>query len=108
MLTTGVVVCSSAGNVRQWILITLCCFLGAAVTLFLMTYLKLVDKDPDTLRSEKFLLRKLEIEHTLIGDNVVGLKEIPNGSLDTPRLTTNTSADSLDMPRLTSDSEEEE
>ncbi len=47
--------------------------LALAFVLYLYAYLFFMFKDPDALRSERYSLRRMEIEKGLIGDNVSGL-----------------------------------
>ena len=65
----------------DWLL-TMCgvCFLGA-ILLYAVSYIYCLFKDRDALRSEKYSLHKMAIEHGIFGDNIAGMTEItvPSG-----------------------------
>ena len=54
--------------------------LGGLVAVFALVYLGMTiyfaARDPDALRSERYSIRKMEIERGMIGDNVAGLREL--------------------------------
>lgn len=59
----------------QWLLIVAACILVASILLYEGAYVFCLLKDRDALRSEKYSLNKLAIEHRLIGDSKTGLFE---------------------------------
>lgn len=62
-------------------LVTLCgiCFVGA-ILLYAGSYLYCLFRDRDALRSEKYSLHKMAIEHGIYGDSASGITEIPGNS----------------------------
>jgi membrane protein YdbS with pleckstrin-like domain len=57
-------------------------FLGTSVV-YLFSYLYCLFYNPDALRSEKYSLQKMAIEHNLLGDNVTGMFEAKQESAQT-------------------------
>lgn len=75
LLLTGVVAVA-IGKAPEWLLVLLASLLVGCILLYGVAYVYcLMLKDPDLLRSEKYSLQKMAIEHGLIGDNHVGLFE---------------------------------
>ena len=64
-------------NAPVWILVVLAVLLVSAVLLFMGMYVFFAVRSPDLLRSEKFTLSKMAIEHTLKGDNLAGFLDMP-------------------------------
>lgn len=62
----------------NWILILLSTLLGILFFTYIGSYIFLLFRDRDALRSENFTLSKMAIERGLVGDNITGLIE-PNG-----------------------------
>lgn len=56
----------------NWLIVTLVCFVGLAVAVYLGAYLYLLIRNPDALRSERFTLEKMAIEKGVVGDHLVG------------------------------------
>jgi len=56
-----------------WLLIGLAGAAGLMLTVYVGGYIYFVIKDPDALRSEKYKLQKLALEHGLYGDSAIGL-----------------------------------
>ena len=65
-----------------WVLIVLMIGFGVIVGVFVWAFIFFSYRSPDYLRSEKYTLTKLAIEHSQKGDNLVGLI----GSNEYPRL----------------------
>jgi hypothetical protein len=61
----------------EWLL-TVCgiCFLGV-ILLYAASYIYCLFNDRDALRSEKYSLHKMAIEHGVYGDNTAGIIETP-------------------------------
>lgn len=57
----------------HWLLILFACLPPATVVLYIGAYIYCLLMDRDALRSEKYSLHKMAIEHNLIGDSTVGL-----------------------------------
>ena len=74
LLLSGIPVALFAGS-PKWLLIVLASCLGIMFLTFIGSYLFLLAKDRDALRSEQFSLSKMAMEKGLIGDNVTGLIE---------------------------------
>ena len=51
-------------NAATWLIIVLAIFSGLAMSIYLIAYLYLLFKDRDSLRSENYSLRKLQIQAT--------------------------------------------
>jgi hypothetical protein len=56
----------------NWLLIILATLLVAIIVLYGLSYGFCLLRDRDALRSEKYSLHKMAIEHRLIGDNLAG------------------------------------
>lgn len=69
-----------------WIIIIFAILTVLVVIIFLIVYIYFMLKNPECLRTEKYLLRKTEIEKGYFGDNVTGQIERdtinPTGMLD--------------------------
>ncbi len=59
----------------EWLLIALVVILILCVILYGCAYVFCLLKDPDALRSEKYVLHKMAIEHGVYGDSRIGLIE---------------------------------
>lgn len=59
----------------KWVLIAIVGCLIALLGLYIAGYVYFAIRDPDALRSEKYKLHKLAIEHGLYGDSTTGLIE---------------------------------
>ena len=55
-----------------WLLITVCVAAMVCVAVFVYSYLFLLRKNPDALRSETYSLHKIAIEKGMIGDSIQG------------------------------------
>ena len=60
-----------------WLLVTLVAFVGVLLLALLGAFFYFAARQPDALRSEKFLIRKMEIEQSSIGDSERGLLADP-------------------------------
>ena len=88
LLASWIVLLSQDGP--PWAAVALFVLLCVAVVLFCFAYICLMFRNPDALRSERYVIRKMEIEKCLIGDNLsgrfpdtdlAGLKQLPASSL---------------------------
>lgn len=59
-----------------WLSKTLAIFAGFAVLLYFFAYIYFMLTDPEYLRTEKFVLRKKEIEKGYFGDNITGVIDL--------------------------------
>ena len=59
-------------NAPLWLSVSLFCMLVGSILLFGVAYIYFMLKNPDALRSEKFNITKVAIEHGLIGDDMLG------------------------------------
>lgn len=62
----------------NWATISIMVALCLSVFMYLAAYIFFMIRSPDALRSEKFTLSKLAIEHSAKGDNLSGLIEPGN------------------------------
>lgn len=60
----------------SWAIVVEVVLIALLVTAYLGAYCYFAINDPDALRSEKYKLQKLAIEHGLFGDSLSGLREI--------------------------------
>lgn len=74
-LLLGAISITAWKNIDSWILIALMIFFGILFITYIGSYIFLLFKDRDALRSESYSLSKMAIEHGLIGDNLTGLME---------------------------------
>jgi len=70
---SGLVAVLRVGGAPTWLLVSLCIPIGLTLALFLFTFLYLLFKNPDALRSEHYELSKIALEKGYIGDNITGL-----------------------------------
>ena len=61
-----------------WLLISLAVALGVILSVYIGHYTYFAVTDPDALRSEKYKLQKMAIEHGLLGDSQIGLQRADN------------------------------
>ena len=66
-----------------WLLVTLAGAAGVMLLAYLCSYGFFAIKDPDALRSEKYILHKMAIEHGLIGNSQIGLHKVDDLPPDT-------------------------
>jgi len=57
----------------EWLLICVAICMLFAVALYVGAYVFCLIKDRDALRSEKYSLQKMAIEHGILGDNMTGI-----------------------------------
>ena len=69
-LTVGMTV-----GAPKWLLISLAGALGIMLLAYVVSYVFFAIKAPDALRSEKYMLHKMAIEHGLLGDSQTGLRK---------------------------------
>jgi hypothetical protein len=61
-----------AAKSEQWVIVTLIVLLVIIVILYLGAYSYCLIRNPDALRSERYSLQKMAIEHGLLGDSTSG------------------------------------
>lgn len=66
---------TSFTSAPNWAIQIISALLILVVVLYLIFFCYFAIKNPDQLRSEKYSIRKMELERGLIGDNIFGLKE---------------------------------
>jgi hypothetical protein len=71
----GVLICSLVWNgaAPQWLLVFVSVLFAMCIGVLVITYVCFAFKNPELLRSEKFLIRKMEIEQSSIGDSIKGV-----------------------------------
>ena len=69
---------TSLSNAPDWTAQVVSVLLVIVVIMYLFFYCYFAFKSPDQLRSEKYTIRKMEIERGLVGDDTVGLTETSN------------------------------
>jgi hypothetical protein len=62
----------------EWLLALLAIFLTISIGLYLFAYLYCLFRDRDALRSERYSLHKMAIEHGIYGDSTSGIIDPPN------------------------------
>jgi len=73
------ILASSYLKVDNWITIMFAIAFCCILSLYLFAYIYFMKTDSDALRSEKYSLKKMEIQKTMIGDSDTGLYEVdPN------------------------------
>ena len=55
--------------------------LSIGVLIYFFSYIKCLFSNPENLRSEKFHIRKMELEHGFYGDDQTGVIDIPPNTL---------------------------
>jgi|GEM_PF-2842538 hypothetical protein len=76
LLLTATIFASRFG-LDKWLVVMLAVLDCIAVIIFFVAYIYFGCKDPDLLRSEKFSIQKMAIQHGLIGDDLSGFFKIP-------------------------------
>ncbi len=71
------VAASMSGKAPMWVLIILGSMSAAALVVALVVYCCFAARNPDLLRSEKYLIRRMEIQQGAIGDSDRGVVELP-------------------------------
>jgi hypothetical protein len=74
----------------DWLLIVMACLLVGTILLYGFSYSFCLFNDRDALRSEKYSLQKLAIEHGLLGDSSTGLFEPTSTPRDIEQLPSGT------------------
>ena len=65
-----------------WITLVCVSVFGLGAVMFLAAYTYFALKNPDALRSEKYVLGKMAMEKSLMGDNLAGLTTAAPGEID--------------------------
>jgi hypothetical protein len=86
------IILASAYATDKWIVVMLGILLGIAVLLFLAAFVYFACKNPELLRSEKYVIQKMAIEQGLIGDDLSGYVKIDPKS---QKLITGSSSESV-------------
>jgi|SRR5580700_1689692 hypothetical protein len=60
----------------EWLLIIFAAMLVGSMFLYCASYVFCLINDRDALRSERYSLNKLAIEHGIYGDSVIGMKAV--------------------------------
>jgi hypothetical protein len=76
LLLTGLVLAITA-KAAGWVVAGLMGAVGAGVVLYMGAYVFCLFSDRDALRSERYTLQKMAIEHGLYGDSRIGLQDAP-------------------------------
>ena len=76
LLLTATIFASRFG-MDKWLVVMLAVLDCLAIILYFAAYIFFGHKDPDLLRSEKFTIQKMAIQHGLIGDDISGMFKIP-------------------------------
>jgi hypothetical protein len=67
---------------KPWAVVSLLCIAGLCAVATIAVYCYYAVKRPDLLRSEKFAIRKMELEHSATGDSLRGVVgQLPNQEL---------------------------
>jgi hypothetical protein len=64
----------------DWMQVFVAVMFGADFATFLGTHIYFALVNPDALRSERFSIQKMAIQHRLVGDSVSGLFDIREGA----------------------------
>jgi membrane protein implicated in regulation of membrane protease activity len=79
MLVSSILILALA-SAPHWILIVFAVMFVLVALLYGSSFVYCLLKNPDALRSEKYVLNKMAIEHKLVGDSNAGVFEIePSG-----------------------------
>lgn len=70
-------------NAPSWALIAIAAFAGIFLVIYAVSFIYLLFTDRDALRSEKYSLPKMAIEHGIYGDSNIGLLEPPKRATQT-------------------------
>jgi uncharacterized protein YacL len=57
----------------SWLLVVMVAFIGTALIIYLGSHIFCLFKDRDALRSERYSLQKMAIEHGVFGDSTRGI-----------------------------------
>lgn len=68
----------ATANAPTWMLILFSCLMVLAIVVAIVVFCILVVRSPDLLRSEKYHIRRMEIEQSSIGDSVQGVIDRPS------------------------------
>lgn len=71
---------SMSGKAPEWALIVLGAMSFLALLVAVVVYCCFALKNPDLLRTEKFLIRRMEIEQSAIGDSLKGVVSGPQAN----------------------------
>jgi hypothetical protein len=74
-------VSASKFSAQPWLVIALAAMTGLTVLVYLGAYIYFALTDSDALRSEKFTLQKIGLEHGYIGDDLTGWTRIKKATV---------------------------
>jgi hypothetical protein len=77
---------SGRSDTNQWLVVMLAIFSGIAIATYIGFYIYFALKDPELLRSEKYTIQKMAIQHGFIGDDASGFFKVTQ-IVNTPLLT---------------------
>jgi hypothetical protein len=86
LLTVGGAISASYYATPAWLIEMLGFGAGASIVIYLLAYIYFAIKSPDSLRTERYSIQKLAIQHGLVGDSSTGffrmegpkaIKELP-------------------------------
>ncbi|WP_316238598.1 hypothetical protein [Bradyrhizobium sp. SZCCHNR1015] len=63
---------SAVAHIAEWLLVLLSVLLSIDFIVFIGAYIYFAKINPELLRSEQYAIRKLEIEHRIVGDDMTG------------------------------------
>jgi len=75
ILLSGTVASSHYGN-DKWLVVLFAILAGISILVYIAAFVFFAIKNPDLLRSEKYSIQKMAIEHGFIGDDMSGLIKI--------------------------------
>jgi type IV secretory pathway TrbD component len=61
---------TAAAGTSQWLVVTLAAMFGLVLLVFVFTFIWFALRDPSALRTEKYLIRKMELQQAAIGDSL--------------------------------------
>lgn len=76
LILAGAVIFAGYYKLPEWTLEILLWFLGGTLVVCLYTIMVFVHKNPDALRSEQFVLNKMTIQQSKMGDSSSGVKKL--------------------------------
>ena len=83
LLLTATVSASRVSD-QLWLVVLLALMTGLTVLVYLSAFIYFALTDSDALRSERFTLQKIGIEHGYIGDDLTGWTKIKTANLMAP------------------------
>jgi hypothetical protein len=78
-LLLAATVFASRYGLDKWLVILFAVLDCIAIVVYIGFFIYFAFKNPDLLRSEKFTIQKMAIQHGLIGDDLTGFFKVPKG-----------------------------